>query len=195
LPEFSAKNVYLFILLIFPGFIAQSIYDLFVPAGERNAGANSFLALAYGTLNLVITWPLISWAILSVSQRDALVSSRIPAYAALLFSLAVFPALLGFVTYRLRDSSWLKDLGAITPSPTSWDNFFGRCERCWVIFHLKNGAKIGGHYTWDSHASSFPQEPDVYVSEVWRLNEYSQFVEMVERTMGMLIRRGRLRLD
>jgi hypothetical protein len=48
---------------------------------------------------------------------------------------------------------------------------------------------MGGRYGIGSHASSFPNEADVYVSEVWRLNEYSQFIERVDGTMGMLIRR------
>ncbi len=54
MPELSEKNVALFLLLILPGFIAQSVYDLFTPAGERDAASNFFLGLACGTLNLVL---------------------------------------------------------------------------------------------------------------------------------------------
>ena len=56
LPGLSGKNLYLFILLVLPGFIAQSVYDLFVPHGERDASSNLFLGIAYGTLNLRATW-------------------------------------------------------------------------------------------------------------------------------------------
>jgi hypothetical protein len=40
-----------------------------------------------------------------------------------------------------------------------------------------------------SHASSFPNEEDIYVSEVWQLDEGGQFKQRIEGTMGMLIRR------
>ncbi len=170
-----------------PGFIAQSVYDLFIPHGERDASANLFLGVAYGTANLVLTWPLVYWAIYAVSEEP--LSRKTLAYAALLFSLVVFPALLGIVTYRMRNSELLTKWGLVTPHPTSWDSFFSRKETCWVIFRLKSGSMIGGHYGIGSHASSFPNEADVYVSEVWRLDEEGRFKEQINGTMGMLIRR------
>ena len=187
LPDLAGKNFYLFILLVLPGFIAQSVYDLFIPHGERDASANLFLGVAYGTVNLVLTWPLVYWAAFAVSQDSMLTKSL--AYGVLLFALAIFPALLGITTYRMRNSRVLVKWGLVTPHPTSWDSFFARRETCWVIFRLKSGAMIGGHYEIGSHASSFPNEADVYVSEVWRLGENGEFTEQIEDTMGMLIRR------
>lgn len=175
-------------LLILPGFIAQSIYDLFVPSKDRDAATNFFLGLAYGTLNLALTWPLLSWASSAISKATSVSCGAVVAYVDILFSLAVFPAFLGYLTFRLRESSWFQGW-TITPSPTAWDNFFAQRKSCWIIFHLKGGQRIGGHYCAGSHASAFPNEPDVYVSEVWRINEFFQFEEMVEGSMGALIRR------
>jgi hypothetical protein len=89
----------------------------------------------------------------------------------------------------MRNSALLAKWGLVTPHPTAWDNFFARRETCWMIFHLKSGATIGGHYGIGSHASSFPNEADVYVSEAWRLDEHGRFTEQVDGTMGVLIRR------
>src|ERR1700719_3676041 len=97
LPDLAGKNFYLFILLVLPGFIAQSVYDLFIPHGERDASANLFLGVAYGTVNLVLTWPLVYWAVYAMSGNAFWTKSA--AYLALLFSLAIFPALLGVGTY------------------------------------------------------------------------------------------------
>jgi hypothetical protein len=156
LPALSGKNFYLFILLVLPGFIAQSVYDLFIPHGERDASANLFLGVAYGTVNLVLTWPLVYWAIYAVSEEPLWRCAL--AYGALLFSLAIFPALLGIATYRMRNSALLRSWKLVTPHPTSWDSFFSRRETCWLIFRLKSGARVGGHFGAGSHASSFPQE-------------------------------------
>jgi hypothetical protein len=164
LPQLSGKNAYLFFFLVLPGFIAQTVYDLFIPHGERDASANFFLGLAYGTVNFVLTWPLMYWAVSSLGQDGTVI--KVLAYAALLFSLVLFPALLGLITYWARNSSLLSRWGFVTPHPTAWDCFFAKRETCWMIFRLKSGTKIGGHYALGSHASSFPNEPDVYVSEV-----------------------------
>ena len=187
LPELSSKNAYLFFLLVLPGFIAQTVYDLFIPHGERDASSNFFLGLAYGTVNFGLTWPLTFWAVSALSQNGVLI--EVLAYAALLFSLVVFPALIGLATYRLRNSSLLSKWGFLGPHPTSWDGFFAKRETCWIIFALKNGDRIGGYYGLGSRASSFPNEPDVYLSEVWKIDEDGRFKERIDGTMGMLIRR------
>jgi hypothetical protein len=132
-------------------------------------------------------WPLVYWAAFALSQNS--IATTALAYIALLFSLAIFPAILGLVTYWMRSSALLTRWGLVTPHPTSWDNFFARRTTCWMILRLKSGAMIAGHYGIGSHASSFPNEADVYVSEVWRLDEHGHFKEQVEGTMGMLIRR------
>jgi hypothetical protein len=113
----------------------------------------------------VLAWPLISWAVSLASQQNASICSTVLAYAVLLFSLGALPVLLGFTAYRLRDSRWLARW-TITPCPTAWDNFFARRETCWMIFHLKDGRKMAGHYTAGSHASMFPNGEDIYVSEL-----------------------------
>ena len=168
LPGLSGKNFYLYILLVLPEFIAQSVYDLFIPHGERDASASLFLGLAYGTVNLVLTWPLVYWTVYAVS--DDSIQTRLLAYGALLFSLALFPALLGVATYRMRNSALLTRWGLVTPHPISpgiTSSRVARRETCWVIFRLKSGSMIGGHYGLGSHTSSFPNEADIYVSEVW----------------------------
>lgn len=184
----SENNAYLFLLLVLPGFIALSVYDLFIPARERTAATSFFLGISYGSVNLVLTWPLIFWAVSSIWSAEPL-SLKVLRYVSLIFCLAIVPAFFGYATFRLRDGSWLGGLLHVTPHPTAWDSFFGRRQMCWVIFHLKSGMKLGAHYGCGSHASSFPNDQDVYVAEVWRLDEYGRFVEKVERTSGMIVAR------
>jgi hypothetical protein len=184
----SDKGVFFFFLLVLPGFIAQSVYDLVIPSERRDASENFFLGLAYGTLNLVLTWPVITWAISSLGEQNATTCSMIGGYAELLFSLAAFPAFLGFAASRVRNWRVLKKF-FLTPHATAWDSFFHSRTTCWMIFHLKDGTRIGGHYGLGSHVSTFPREPDVYVSEAWRLDDQCRFTGRVEGTLGMLIRR------
>jgi len=185
LPDLSGKGIFFFVLLVFPGFVAQSIYELYVPVEDRDAGTRLFLSLAYGILNFALTWPLILPALSTLSSHLQLSwSSSIP-YLQLIASLVIIPAVIGYSCYRVRYSSWF----ALNPSPTAWDDFFRRGSYCWIIFHLKDGSKIGAYYGRDSHASSFPNDQDIYVSQVWRIDESGRFQEQIERTQGLLIRR------
>jgi hypothetical protein len=56
------------------------------------------------------------------------------------------------------------------------------------LFHLKGGKMLGGYFGDQSYAATFPQEPEVYVQEIWRVNDQGEFVEMVEGTLGGVIR-------
>jgi len=84
--------------------------------------------------------------------------------------------------------SWDKLRGHIIhPTPTSWDFFFGKGYQCFALVHLKNGSLIGGLCGGDSHASSHPHKQDIYLQEVWKVNEKGQFVEKIKGTMGMIV--------
>jgi hypothetical protein len=56
------------------------------------------------------------------------------------------------------------------------------------MFHLKDGTRFGGYFGLDPHASSFPAEPEVYVQDVWRVDERGRFGENIAGNAGMVVR-------
>lgn len=56
-----------------------------------------------------------------------------------------------------------------------------------MLIHLKSGILIGGLYYKDSFASSYPEKKDLYIKEVWKIDENGKFLEKIDRTEGMLI--------
>lgn len=56
------------------------------------------------------------------------------------------------------------------------------------MVRLKNRDLIGGFYGENSFTSSFPNEQDLYLEEVWSVNEEGQFIEKIDRTGGLLIK-------
>jgi hypothetical protein len=183
--KLTPENLQLFLMLVVPGFIALTIYDLFIPSERRAASETLVQATTYGMINL----GLMSWAV--VLMRGYELADRAPvAYAAATVGmLVVTPALLGWAVFRVRTSrfarGWLQH-----PMPTAWDYFFATRQPGWVIFHLKNGQKVGGIYGGDSYATSYPNEPEVYVRQVWRVDELGRFTSRVERSLGMIVRQA-----
>ena len=66
-----------------------------------------------------------------------------------------------------------------------WDYVFGKKEWYWIIVHL-SGRKIGGVFGSNSFASSDPAEPQIYLEEVWQLDEHERFIKKVDQSKGML---------
>lgn len=59
---------------------------------------------------------------------------------------------------------------------------------CWILFTFKNGARFGGYFGRNSFASSYPEAPDLFVEDLWRVDEYGRFGDRVEGNLGMFVR-------
>ena len=57
----------------------------------------------------------------------------------------------------------------------------------WKILHLKDGRNIGGVYSTKSFTSSFPYKQDIYLEEIWGLDENEKFTDKIERSAGLWI--------
>src|ERR1017187_10130580 len=73
------------------------------------------------------------------------------------------------------------------PEQKPWDFVFGQRNPYWIIVHLKDLRKIAGVYGGRSFASSNPAPPQIYLEEVWELDEAGHFIRAVEESEGILI--------
>lgn len=77
----------------------------------------------------------------------------------------------------------------INPIPRAWDYFFGLGQDRFMLIHLKDGSLVGGVYHVKSFASSYPAPEDIYLQEVWRVDEQGAFIEKIPQSIGMLVTR------
>ena len=91
---------------------------------------------------------------------------------------------------QLDPAQWLRRLTRSTthPIPLSWDYIFSRGESLWMIFHLKNGKMVGGYFSSGSFASGYPDTQEIYVQEMWSLDEFGKFKKKIDRTAGGYIK-------
>jgi hypothetical protein len=75
----------------------------------------------------------------------------------------------------------------INPIPKAWDVFFRKQQPCFMMVHLKNGQIIGGLYAYASAASSYPEKEDLYLQELWELDDEGRFEKPIDGTMGLLV--------
>jgi hypothetical protein len=81
----------------------------------------------------------------------------------------------------------------IHPIRKPWDYVFGKRKSFWIIVHLQNGQKVGGRFDTQSFASSDPADEQIYLEEVWVLDEAGRFLKEVERSRGIIIMKDEIR--
>lgn len=177
---FKLDAVPLAILFLVPGFIVVKVFDLLVPTERRDWSKHVLEAFAYGTLNLALWSWAIDWLISMADKRPWITRSG------MFTVLFVSPLLMGIGLNALLRWPWVRQW-VRHPTPTAWDHFFGSGQPCWMLFRMKSGSLLGGLYGKGSFASSYPHARDVYVGQVWRVDEAGRFHEPIAQTAGMLV--------
>ncbi len=172
----------IFIAFVIPGFVSIKIYDLLVPTDRKEIGKYLIDAVAYSCIN----YALVSW-ILVLADRCNLYKNHPFWFFLLVISiLFLFPILWAVLYYCLRTLTFFTKR---IPHPISkpWDYVFSKREAYWVIVYLNDGTKIGGRYGSDSFASSYPADEQIYLQQVWEVNDDNRFLKAVERSKGILV--------
>jgi len=174
----TATNFGLFVMLVAPGFISLKIWSLVHPSRHVSFAESLYEAVFYGVFNyfaFTVWLPPLASKVGGVLQVIAYV-----------FSLVVTPILLP-VLWKIVLSFIAKTGKIINPMPKAWDYFFGKRKPCFTIVHLKNGQVIGGLYAYESSASSYPEDSDLYLEQIWNLDDEGKFLKPVDGTMGLLV--------
>lgn len=175
----------IFLFYVVPGVVATKVYNSLIPTERRNFADILVELITFSMFYLALFF----WLIALVNRADVRSNATLYNFLVLL-SVFILPAVLGWIGSALGQATWVRRLvGTVThPIPTAWDYVFSRGETYWIRFHLKTGEKVGGYYGLKSFASAYPQMPELYVQELWRLDKEGCFVEKDKRTAGGYIK-------
>lgn len=179
---FNFDKYVFFAVLFLPGFISIKVYDLLIANERRDFSKSLFEVIAYSTLNFA----LLSWLIWPLLTANVYTLHPVWLGLAALFILLIFPAIWPVLYIKLIQSRWLAQY-IVDPVRRPWDWFFNQQQPVWVIVTLTDGRKIGGLFAENSYASSFPLPEQIYLEEIWRLDENGQFIEAIKGTKGVII--------
>lgn len=184
------------IFFVIPGFVWQKILTQAVVTTKRD-----FSEVVLGAISLsCIVHALFSWILFLEYQRGWLTEPRTQALFALTLFLILFmaPAILGFVSSWLIESKVVRKLhglwGLRSPIPKAWDFYFRQGRPCWVLVTFKDGVRVGGVFGPNSFASSYPDEEDLYLETVWKVDAKGRFLEPVKDSLGALVRHTDVKL-
>lgn len=179
---FEADKIILFLTFFVPGFISLKVYDLLVPGERRDFSKSVFDAVAYSALNFSLLLPLVAL----IRSEEFYFQHRAWYFVTAYLMLLVLPAVWPFAAVRILSTQRVSK-HFVHPTQKAWDYVFGKREPYWVIVHLKDLRKIGGRFGSRSFASSNPAAPQIYLEEVWKLDDQGGFSEKIERSEGIVI--------
>ncbi|WP_423812715.1 DUF6338 family protein [Pseudomonas peradeniyensis] len=184
----EASKLALFIWFVVPGFISIKVYQLIVPASYRSTSELLIDAVSYSCINFA----LMSWAVVYVEGSGLFSAHRWMYYAFYFFVLFVSPVLIVLLWKKIRTSDRFQ---WTMPHPTlkPWDFVFSNRSHYWVHVHLVDGGSVSGLYSSRSFASSAPATDQIYLEQVWVLNEDGGFDRMVEGSAGAIISGDRIK--
>lgn len=191
---FNSGGLFFIVYLITPSVVALWVHDQFGPSEQRDWLGMLFWLVSYGAFNFLVYYllsPLINSIIPPITAPNPLGKGFID-YRSILFAAFIMPAIVGFITGILPQATWFQKLfrgKLLHPTPTAWDFIFGdRTKSYLIMFHHKSGAKIVGLYSTKSYVSSFPTSQEIYVEEVWQIDEQGGWIDPIEDSAGAFIK-------
>ena len=177
----DVNQVVLFLIFFIPGFISLKVYDLFIPSERRDFSKSFFDAVAYSGINYA-SW---SWLIILMDIYDTYTNHYLLYMVMIVIIIFVSPLLLPIL--YLKIVTWKPiSTRVLHPHSSSWDYVFSKRKKEWVIVHLKDGKRIGGIFGTESFASSYPAKEQIFLEEVWKLDDNGAFEESLNNSLLIL---------
>ena len=179
---FAADKLRLFFFFFIPGFISMKVYSLIMAVERRDFSKDLLEAIAYSAINFAA----LSWLVFIINTDRFYYSHRGWYYFLTFVVMFIVPMVWPFVFLKLSSLPFIAK-HILHPVLKPWDYVFGKKESYWAIVHLKNGLKIGGVYDTESFASSYPAKEQIYLQQVWELDEKGAFIKPIDRSKGIII--------
>lgn len=180
----QADKLTLFLAFFMPGFVASQVYRLFIPCDVVDFTKELPAIVAYSSIHYALT----GWILFVVPEGTA---RLIATYVVVL----VLPLFWAPLVLLIRDwERWAPKIltknllrSLLKPEQRPWDAVFDLRDS-FVRVRLKSGAYVGGFYTTGSAISTFPNEPELYISQSWILDKDGVFKEPAQAPTGLLVR-------
>jgi hypothetical protein len=198
----SVESIVVIVLVLTPGFIFTVALRKSVANLDSTAIRFVVMTVATGT---IVHCFMFFWSarLLRIYLNDPqeLLDRQIESLAWGICTIFITPLLLGFALGYLsrldRVDQWLSWFGFsyVQRLPSAWDYVVGLNEGFYVRVHLKDGGGIiGGIYGTSSFASDERDAVDLYLEQLWIVDDNGKFIEPVSATRGVWIPRESARL-
>lgn len=182
---FSFDNFLGFIFLFLPGFISIKVYHSMVASDKYDLSKDLLELIGYSLLNLILN----IWLILLNIGAGWFFEEGFLFYLSCIWILLISPIVWPLCIKYILCSKFAKRY-FLGNKKSAWDFYFSQRNGTWVIITLRNGDRIGGNYSENSFATSYPCKESIYLEEQWELWEKGderKFKNKIGSTGGVLV--------
>ena len=186
----SFDNLYLVLGFLVPGLIALFVRSQFVTGRSPPHAAALLSYLTVSVVYYALALPFVGF-VLSIQKPGY---EKALAWFALAF---VGPAVLGMLLgINIQKDLFRRvlqrcGLNPVHVMPTAWDWKFGGMKEQWVLVTLKDGTRFAGFCGQDSFMSSDPTERDIYIQQIYDLDDNNNWSSPGDK--GVFIAPGEIR--
>ena len=178
----NTDKLTLFIAFVVPGCISLKTYSLIFLRAPKEGSQQIVDAITYSCVNYALLALPIYWV-----ERCNLKENYLGLYVTFyVCSIILMPAAWIFLLNQLRQTQ-IAQRYLLHPTSRPWDFAFSKRKNYWLIVTLKNGETFGGLFGPNSFVTSTPEPEQIYLEEVWHINENKGFDEPKKATAGMLL--------
>lgn len=187
-------TVLLSIAFIVPGFIITSIKNSIIANKDKEYSVKLIDFFVYSFFNLFL-WAIPLYAM--YTNLEFFKEHYIICWILLLLIIFVSPVVISLVIIIINKKEVIRNIfsgfgiNTIEPEPSAWDFKFSNMKSEWVIVTLKDDKIISGFMGSDSCASSNENNRDLYINEVYLINNGKW--EKVKNTDGILIKQEEIK--
>jgi hypothetical protein len=169
-----------FILLFMPGFVSTRVFDAVVPGQARDYGKTIYETIGYSFLTYALWSPVLIPVYASSTPPNWV--TGVLALLVLFITPTALPLIYLWVLRKKLAST------LIDPCPSSWDWAFQQNPTAMILVHFRDGRKIGGTWSNTAFSSSYPVPRDVFLSEVWNVDQKTgRFLTRAQDSKGLII--------
>jgi hypothetical protein len=185
----SPEVLVLALFLLVPGFVFIRVLDSLHP-GRRLSTGQQIIDVGFWSVANLAVWFLPTLILLQLGPGLPYLLYRLLLFVLILLGIFGTPLLLAYILHRLELRGTLKNWGTKpSPTPSDWVFSHEAGKHYYVRFHRKEGKDLGGYFGENSFAGASANGKEIYIEEVWRLDEDGRFIERVEGTQGAIVHR------
>lgn len=160
--------------LLMPGFITATAFRMVVPSKDLIDQRGILTYLTFTALDYAVLY----WIIVVTGQISLFSSHPVRAVCIWVFVFLIGPAIVGFIFGAIWQNNLIRraflriGLRVIHHIPNSWDYLFDSIrEPSWILITLQDGQQIAGIFGTKSFASSDIAERDLYIEQVYKIQD------------------------
>lgn len=193
----SVESLLVIVLVLTPGFIFTVALRKSVANIDTSAIRFVVMTVATGTIVHCVTFFWSARLLRAYTEDPAILLDRsVEVFFWSIVTIFVVPLflglLIGYLSGTERVDSWLRIIGFsyVQRLPSAWDYVVGLKEGFYVRVHLQDSNQIiGGIYGTSSFAADESDAVDLYLEELWEIDEDGEFVAPIPTTRGVWIPR------